>query len=194
MHQQEAAPTLYFPQAGPENTEACLRAAAKRAGELGIEPVVVATCSGETAYRALEHFDPGSFRIIAVTHVTGFRTPDEQEMGQDVRRDLQDKGVRVLTCAHAFGGVGRGIRMKLKTYQVEEIMAYTLRMFGQGVKVGVEMALMCADAGLVRTDQDVATIGGTMTGADTALVVAPANSHNCLDLKVREIVAKPRRP
>jgi hypothetical protein len=194
MNQQTVTSTVHFPKAGPNNTEECLRAAAARAGHLGIVPVIVASCSGDTAYRALEHFDPDRFRLIAVTHVTGFRSPDEQEMQEQVREDLQQKGFQVLTAAHAFGGVGRGIRTKLNTYQVEEIMAYTLRMFGQGVKVGVEMALMCADAGLVRTTEDVMAIGGTMSGADTAMVVAPANSHSCLDLKVREIVAKPHRP
>ncbi|MCF8039963.1 MAG: hypothetical protein K9K79_11675 [Desulfohalobiaceae bacterium] len=68
----------------------------------------------------------------------------------------------------------------------------TERMFGQGVKVGVELSLMAADAGLVRTDQAAAVIGGTGSGADSGLVVTPANSHRCLELKVHEIIAKPR--
>ncbi|UCG11345.1 MAG: hypothetical protein JSU72_12425 [Deltaproteobacteria bacterium] len=73
-------------------------------------------------------------------------------------------------------------------------MAYALRMFGQGVKVGVEMALMCADAGLVRSDEVVFTMAGTGKGADTAMVVKPSNFHTCLGLRVRVIIAKPWRP
>jgi hypothetical protein len=104
---------------------------------------------------------------------------------------LQNLGVRVLTCQHAFGGVGRGVRNRLGTYQVDEIMAYTLRTFGQGTKVAIEMALMAADAGLVRTDEDVISIGGTESGADTALVIKPANSSRVFEMKVREIICKP---
>jgi hypothetical protein len=130
-------------------------------------------------------------KIIAVSHVTGFREPNAQEMPEDVRKELESKGVTVLTCQHAFGGIGRAIRNKLSTYQVDEIVAYTLRTFGQGTKVAVELALMAADAGLIRTDEDVISVGGTARGADTALLLRPANSFNFFDLKVKEVVCKP---
>ena len=184
--------TVYFTSPGPKNTQTCLQAAAKRAKDLDLKKVLLATCSGWTVYQALEIIDPLQIKCFAVTHVTGFKNPNEQEMPQDVRQDLIGKGVTVHTAAHAFGSVGRGIRTKLNTFQVDELMAFTLRMFGQGVKVGVELALMCADAGLVRTDEDVLTITGTGKGADTAMVIQPSNSHNCLETKVREIIAKPR--
>jgi hypothetical protein len=106
------------------------------------------------------------------------------------RAELESRGVKVLTCQHAFGGVGRGVRNKLDTYQVGEIMAYTLRAFGQGVKVAIEIALMAADAGLARTDEDVVTAGGTGSGIDSALVLKPANSARFFDIKVREIICK----
>jgi len=67
----------------------------------------------------------------------------------------------------------------------------TLRLFGQGTKVAVELPLMAADAGLVRTDEDVISIGGTGRGADTALVIQPANSFNIFDLKVKAVICKP---
>ncbi|HPB71075.1 MAG TPA: hypothetical protein PKX61_10440, partial [Syntrophales bacterium] len=76
-------------------------------------------------------------------------------------------------------------------YQVDEIMAFTLRTFGQGTKVAVEISLMAADAGLVRTDEDVIAVGGTVSGCDTALLLQPANSAHVLDLKIREVIAKP---
>jgi len=52
--------------------------------------------------------------------------------------------------------------------------------------------LMAADAGLVRTDEDIISIGGTAQGADTALVIKPVNSFHFFDLKVREVICKPR--
>ncbi|TFG91524.1 MAG: hypothetical protein E4H15_05645 [Syntrophobacterales bacterium] len=180
----------YFEKAGHENTHDVLKLVSQRAKQLGISTVLVATCSGKTAMEAIDHLDP-DIQTIAVTHYTGFVRPDHQEMKDETRRMLESKGVRVLTCMHAFGGVGRGIRMKLNTYQVEEIMAYTLRMFGQGTKVAVELALMAADAGFVRTDEDVISIGGTEKGADTALLLRPANSSDIFNLKVKEVICKP---
>jgi hypothetical protein len=182
--------TTYFPIPGPANTMSVLEASARRAAERKILLVLVATCSGNTALQAREAF-PHDVRIIAVTHVAGFAAPNTQELADENRRVLEEKGITVFTGQHAFGGVGRAIRNKLNTYQVDEIMAYTLRTFGQGTKVAVEIALMAADAGLVRTDENVIAIGGTAEGCDTALVVQPANSFRFFDLKIREIICKP---
>jgi hypothetical protein len=180
----------YFKKPGPKNTEGVLEAVSRRAKALGIKKVVVATRSGETAFKAMEILD-SDLKIIAVSYVTGFREPNSQEMPEDVRQKLESKGVIVLTCQHAFGGIGRAVRNKLSTYQVDEIVAYTLRTFGQGTKVAIELALMASDAGLIRTDEDVISVGGTTKGADTALLLRPANSFNFFDLKVKEIVCKP---
>jgi hypothetical protein len=75
---------------------------------------------------------------------------------------------------------------------VDEIIAQTLGVFGQGTKVACEIALMAADAGLIRTDEEVISIGGTGSGADTALVIKPAHTHDFFELKVKEILCKPR--
>lgn len=186
----EEVTSRVFSKPGPRNTRAVLEAVARRAEALSISRVIVPTCSGRTAWEALEVL-PSDMHIVAVSHVTGFREPDDQELDPETRKELEGRNVSVLTAQHAFGGVGRAVRDKLSTYQVDEIMAYTLRTFGQGTKVAVELALMAADAGLVRTDQDVVSAGGTGRGIDTALVVRPSNSFRFLDLKVREVICKP---
>ncbi|MGZ6291492.1 MAG: pyruvate kinase alpha/beta domain-containing protein [Syntrophales bacterium] len=180
----------YFHKPGGKNTKVVLEAVSKRAKELSIGKVLIASCSGRTAFEALKVFDK-DIAIVAVTHVTGYAKPDFQELDEKDRRELESQGVKVLTCQHAFGGVGRGVRNKLDTYQVDEIMAHTLRVFGQGVKVAIEVTLMAADAGLVRTDKDVISLGGTGQGVDSALVLKPANSARFFDLKVREVICKP---
>jgi hypothetical protein len=180
----------YFKRPGAKNTRAVMEIACHRAKELEINTFLVATCSGRTAFEALEVLGPGK-KIIAVTHVTGFREPNHQELSQDTRRELESKGIKVLTCQHAFGGVGRAVRNKLSTYQTDEIIAFALRTFGEGTKVAIELALMAADAGFIRTDEDVISIGGTGKGADTALVLQPANSFRFFDLKVKEVICKP---
>jgi hypothetical protein len=181
----------YFRKTGKSNTLDVLEAVARRAGELGIQKVLVPSVSGTTALAAAKTLGGGA-RIIAVTHVTGFDGPNVQELSPAMRKRLESAGVSAFTGQHAFGGVGRAVRNRLGTYQVDEIMAWTLRTFGQGSKVAVEIALMAADAGLVRTDEDVISMGGTCEGVDTALVIRPANSYHFFDLKVREVICKPR--
>jgi hypothetical protein len=183
-------PCRYFHKPGGKNTKAVLEAVSRRATDLAIGKVLIATCSGRTAFEALKVFSK-DIKIIAVTHVTGYAKTDTQELDEKDRRELESQGVKVLTCQHAFGGVGRGIRNKLATYQVDEIIAYSLRIFGQGVKVAIELALMAADAGLVRTDEDIISVGGTAKGVDAALVLQPANSSRFFDLKVKEVICKP---
>ncbi|MGB5925556.1 MAG: hypothetical protein WBH01_05620 [Dehalococcoidia bacterium] len=129
---------------------------------------------------------------MVVTHANGFPAPDVQELTQQNRARILEKGGIVLTATHAFGGVGRAVRRRFNTYQVDEIIAQTLRVFGQGAKVACEIVLMAADAGLISTAEEVVSIGGTGSGADTALVVKPAHTHDFFELKVREVVGKPR--
>jgi uncharacterized protein len=181
----------YYRRPGKGNTRDALETAGRRAGELGIKTVLVPTVSGETALTAGEVLG-GKVQIVAVTHVAGFDEPNIQEMSTDNRRRLESAGVVIFTGQHAFGGVGRAVRNKLGTYQVDEIMAFTLRTFGQGTKVAVEIALMAADAGLARTDEDIISMGGTGKGVDTALVIRPSNSFRFFELKVREVICKPR--
>jgi hypothetical protein len=180
----------YFANPGPENTEATLKAVLERAKMLKIKKILVSSCRGKTAFKALDLFGKG-FSLIIVTHVTGFKKPDHQELPEKDRKLLLEKGAIVLTAQHAFGGVGRAFRNKTGTYQIDELIAFTLRTFGQGTKVAIEMVLMATDAGLIKTDEDVISIGGTATGVDTALLLKPTHTHNFFDLKVKEIICKP---
>jgi hypothetical protein len=182
--------SVYFLEPGSANTEKTFKVAKRRAEELGIKTIVVASTSGETGLKAVEVFS--GYKVVVVTHTTGFRAPDVQELTPENRAKICKEGGSILTAAHAFGGVGRAVRRKLNTTQVDEIMAHTLRIFGQGTKVACEIALMAADAGLIRTDEEVICIGGTARGADTALVVKPANTHDFFELRVKEVLCKPR--
>ncbi len=182
-------PCLYFEKTGKENTRMTLEMAAKRAKELGIKNIVVATTSGETGLLATELFSGKN--LVIVTHSTGFVKPDYQELQAESRKKIEKAGAKILTSQHAFGGVGRAVRKKLGTYELEEIVAYTLRVFGEGTKVAVEIAIMAADAGLIPTSEACICVGGTGHGADTAVVLKPSNAQTFFDLRVMEILAKP---
>ncbi|MFC1971756.1 pyruvate kinase alpha/beta domain-containing protein [Chloroflexota bacterium] len=188
----------YFEKPGDENTEATLALARKRAEELGIKTILVASTSGKTGARAMDALK--GFRIIVVSHSYGFRESDTRSFTEENRKIVESKGGRILTAAHAFGGISRAFRQSEipqapATYVVGDLIASTLRVFSQGVKVTCEIATMAADAGLVRTDEEVIAIAGTGnagSGADTAIVVKPDNAHRFFDLRVKELICKPR--
>ena len=179
----------YFGNPGKDNTDQVFQIAKARAEQLGISSVVVATTRGETGRRAAETFS--GFNLVLVTHSTGFKKPNQQELSEENRTAIEDLGGHVLTCQHAFGGVGRAVRKKLGTSEVEEIVAYTLRTFGQGMKVVCEIAIMAADAGLIRVGEPTISIAGTGRGADTAVVLKPANAQDFFDMRIMEVLCKP---
>lgn len=180
---------VYFERPGGDNTEETLNLARRRAEELGIRDIVVATTGGHTGVRASEIFK--GFNLVLVTHQTGYKEPGIQELTEDNRKIIERNGGRILTCMHTFLGVERAIKTAFNTAYPVEIMAQTLRLFGQGTKVAVEVVAMAADAGMVPVDRDVIGVGGTAKGADTALVIKPANSTKIFDMIIREIIAKP---
>jgi hypothetical protein len=182
--------TTYFEKPGKENTERTFELGKRRAEELGIKTILVASTRGETGVRACEVFQ--GYDVVVITHSTGFKEPNYQELTEENRAAIEAAGGKILTCQHAFGGVGRAVRKQWGTYELEEIIAHTLRIFGEGMKVAVEICLMAADVGLVRTDEPVIAIAGTSKGADTAAVLKPANAQAFFDLKVLEILCKPR--
>jgi len=181
--------TVYFDSLGKENTDEVLRIARQRAGELGIKTVVVATTGGDVAAQAVDVFE--GMKVVAVSHYTGFKGPNSQEMTEENRKKVESKGGIILTTAHAFTGIDGAMRKKFSMYLLGDVIANTLRIFGQGMKVVCEIAIMAADAGLVTVGEDVVVVAGTGRGADTAVVLSPVNSMDFFDLKVKEILCKP---
>ena len=181
--------TGYMQSTGEGNTETVLRLAKKRAEELGIRSIVVASTRGVTGVKASETLK--SFSVTVVTHSTGFSEPGLQQLTEENQKLIERNGARILTSTHAFANVERAIKDKFNTAYPTEIIAQTLRIFGQGMKVAVEIVTMAADAGMIPTDIDVISIAGTNKGADTAVVIRPANTNRIFDVIVREIIAKP---
>jgi hypothetical protein len=115
-------------------------------------------------------------------------------MESENEKAILASGARIVTAGHAFSGIERAIRARRNTIGPLELMADTLRLFGEGTKVCIEITVMAADAGEIPVDRPVIAIAGTGEGADTALVIRPAHSNNFFDLFVKEIIAKPSEP
>jgi uncharacterized protein len=181
---------FYWPRPGKSNTRSTIDRALRRARELKIKHAVIATCSGASA-RSLRGKADG-IKVVAVSHQSGFARPGGQEMSSKARDFLVRRGVAVLTATHFFGGFGRAIRFKYGGLEPEETAANVLRIFGEGTKVAVEIAVMALDAGLIPYGRDVIALGGTGQGVDTALVCRPSHGKDFFNFEVREIVCKPR--
>ncbi|MDP2726147.1 MAG: pyruvate kinase alpha/beta domain-containing protein [Dehalococcoidia bacterium] len=181
---------IYFDGPGPENTETTFSLARERALALGIKTILVASTRGDTGAKAAAYFR--DFRVVVVTLAAGFRRPNERELTEENRQAIESAGGAILTCLHPFGGLGRATRLKFATYTTEEIIPNVLRLFGQGMKVVIEIAMMAADAGLARTDEEVISIAGRGRGSDTAVVLVPVNTQHFYNMRVREILCKPR--
>jgi uncharacterized protein len=180
---------MYFEEPGRDNTIQTLKLGFEHGKALGLNEVVLATSTGDTAYKALEIYN--GFKIVAVTYHGGFRKPFENVMKEEVRKDLEKKGVLVHAATHALSGVERSIAMKYSGLYPALLIADTLKRFGQGTKVAVEVAIMAADAGVL-TGKDIVAVGGTGRGADTAWILTPTNQNHFFDLKMKELICKPK--
>jgi len=180
----------YFNEAGKQNTDALLKIVKEYVEKEGIRDIVVASTTGETGAKASKTFK--EYNIVIVTHCFGFREPGKTELEDEYRREILANGAKIFTGVHALSSVERAIRKDFGTIQPLELIANTLRLMGEGTKVCVEITLMAADAGLIPVDKDVIAVAGTGRGADTALRIQPANTGRFFNLKVKEVIAKPR--
>jgi len=184
------AKITYFDTPGKENTDVVMGIVKTRAKELGIKTVVVASYRGYTADKAVRALDDLKIVVIA-----GFSHPTMQNLGETYAEgdeELIKSRATVLVATHLFSGMSRALRKKFSSSSFEEVAAQSLKMICVGLKVGIECTIMAADAGLVRTDEDIIAIAGTRNGADTAIVIRPVNSQDFFDLQVKEILCKPR--
>ncbi|MCW4035701.1 MAG: hypothetical protein NWE75_00760 [Candidatus Bathyarchaeota archaeon] len=197
--------TVYFEKPGKENTEETLKIAQETAKEREIDTVLISSTTGWTALEALKEFENSGLKLVFVTHQTGYRGPGVQLMPDEIRERLEKSGAIVYTGTDVLTGgveVGMSRQRPEKTAPLESrlpyivppistIVANTLRLFSQGMKVCVEIAMMAADGGLIPTDKPVVSVAGTHAGADTAMVLTPSTSNRIRDMKIHEILAKP---
>ncbi len=186
--------TVQFEAPGTVNTDAVVQCVLDRLERGDIEHVVVATTTGDTGVRFMEALKETSAQLICVTHHMGFRELNQIELEPMLASQLREGGARVVTMSHALSGVARAISKKFGGTSTTEMIAHTLRMFGQGMKVCVEIAVMAADTGAIPAGRDVICVGGSGRGADAAVVLQPAHMNAFFDTKIRELLCWPKLP
>jgi hypothetical protein len=177
---------VYFGNPGEINTDSVISVSKKRALELGVRKVLIASDTGRSALKAASVFSKTEIQLVAVT------TPPCTTWGP--KGDLPS------------GIVDEKVREKLGKYRVVIVQATppffsmkrlgeTLELFGAGTKIAVQIAVMATDAGIVKEGEEVISMAGTYKGLDTALVLKGAICWNLLSkFEVLEIIAKPRSP
>jgi hypothetical protein len=193
----------YFEETKTENTDILLDLVKKKALETGIKNVVVASTRGETGAKAVEAFKDSGIKIVVVTHQIGPQGPELLEINE---RKIKSLSGKIVTCTHAFGGVGTSLRRTPPREKGQplpqpywpsyipstgDLIANILRLFSAGMKVCFEITVMAADAGAIPIGENVIAVAGQGNGANTAIVIKSANSGNFFDLDVQEIIAKP---
>jgi uncharacterized protein len=200
----------YFDRPGPANTRKTLECSMRRAQELGIKTVVLASLRGVSASLAVELMKGTGLKIIAVTIPPGafwvvdsltndlwrdlpeFKKQKEEwieaglervrmDMDEDTESRLKEQGVIVVRGTIPFYGIGTSLTGRFKGLSYEQYFTEALRLISGGMIVCVEAVIMAADANVITTDEEAVVAAGTSMGLDTAVVIRPSTSLTFCD-------------
>jgi len=183
---------IYFEKPGSENTSDCLEVVKNALREGKYKHVVVASTSGDTGALFSETLKNSGINLVVVTHSAGFKEPNTIGMSENIRKKIEKNGAKAFTGSMLTHSLETCLASKFGGAYPTLIIANSLRRFGEGSKVCCEIVMMAADAGLIPEGEEVLAVAGTARGADTVMVIKSAASKRFLDLKVLEILAKPR--
>ena len=160
---------VYFESAKENNTENTLQLTKNEAIKRGIKYVVVASTSGGTGLRAAQILQNSGIKLIVVAHSTGHREAGNQLMDPEIKKQIENLGATVFIGTDVLTGFTRAMREKERFTELT-LISDTLRMFGQGMKVCIEIVAMASDANLLPLG-DVISVAGTAKGADTSVII-----------------------
>jgi len=181
----------YFDKSGKENTEKCVEITASLVDE-GYKHVVVATTVGDTGVAIARKLHGKGVNLVIVTHSAGYKEPNHIELLPENREEILKLGGQLYTTTILTHSIETAFTQKFNGLYPTMIVAQSLRRLGEGVKVCCEIVMEACDGGLIPELEEVVAVAGTGRGADTVCIIKSAASKRFLDLKVLEILAKPR--
>jgi hypothetical protein len=183
---------LYFEKAGKDNSSACLACVKDLVREGRQRHIVVASTTGATGLLFTEALKESGLNLVVVTHSAGFRGPNTSEIETETIEKIRANGAKIYTGTILTHSIETSLNAKFNGSYPAMIIANSLRRFGEGAKVCCEIVMMASDAGLIPEGEEVIAVAGTGYGADTVMILKSAASKRFLDLRVLEILAKPR--
>jgi hypothetical protein len=183
---------VYFERSGVENTDRVIEIVHQRLQQGDIKSVVVASHLGTTGLKFAKQIAKQTNLVIVSSH-PGWSKPGVWDFDLGILGELERMGCKVLKQTHVLSGLEKSFTRKFSGVSHSEVLAECLRtLFGPGMKVAIECAVMAADGGAISIEKTIA-VGGTTKGSDCAIVVLPAHASNFFDFRVLEILAKPFR-
>jgi len=187
--------TLYFePNEGYETTtRAVIECVRAYLAAHPIEHVVAASSRGYTGAQlaALRRAYP-QLNLVAVKMATEVDAIHKVEFDEGHRQAMRAAAITLIGGTHAItGGLDRALRDSLGGWTANNIVAETLYLFSQGMKVCVEVIAMAVDAGAVPKGAEVIALAGTGRGADTAIVATASGSTRLFEMDIHKVLAMP---
>ena len=140
---------MLFERPGNQNTADCVKLVAKHVKEHGRKHVVVASTSGKTAMAFHKALQNNGTNLVVVTHSVGFKEPGHDEFDPDLRRQLKKARVPIPTGTILTHSLEKSIMDSFRGIYPGYLIANTLRRFGEGTKVAMEIVMEACDAGPV---------------------------------------------
>jgi hypothetical protein len=188
----------YFESPGFLNTDSVIEVTKERLKMRDVAAVIVSMTTGRTLEKFVNKLEKDA-KIIFISEdevmkackrisyldkgvlgkLVRKRLDESSENDVNVRRDIFDMTFLPL-CGDAW-----------------RIIAETLYVFGQGMKVAIEIAIAAVEIGKIPSSTKVISIGGTGEGADTAVVLRTSNQKESFaskpekHLSIQEILAMP---
>ncbi|MCL4492266.1 MAG: hypothetical protein M1510_10270 [Nitrospirae bacterium] len=183
---------MYFEKPGKDNTEACLQVVRNTIKDGNYKHLVIASTEGDTGLMFSAALKASGINMVIVTHSAGFKAANVHEMPTATREKIESTGAGVYTGTLITHSLETAFASKFNGLYPALIVAHALRRFGEGSKVCCEIVMMAVDAGLIPEGEEVLAVAGTGRGADTVLTIRSAASKRFLELKVLEVLAKPK--
>jgi len=177
-----------------QNTAGVVEVAGKELKSSRIKHVVMATCTGYTGaqFAPLAEANPKA-SFVGVAMAPAIDKLYDVKWSARYGKIMDQAGVKLVRGTHVLtGGMDRALQEQFKGYAPGTLVAQTLYMFSQGMKVCVEIIAMACDAGLLPEGVQVISCAGTGNGCDTAIVATSAASANLFKMRIHRVLAMPK--
>jgi hypothetical protein len=174
-----------------------LARAKELAAEFAVKNIVVASTTGRSARDVLDALGEG-FNVVAVGIAPEVaRVRDVEAISKDLRSRGAKYVVGVPILSHPISGLEEVTGPV--TSDPVRLIQHVLRIFGEGAKVCIEVAMMAADRDAIPLDEDCLAIARPPERSNcphTAMVLHPVKSHDffskALRVKALALVPGPR--
>lgn len=173
----------YFPNPGEMNTTRTIDILYERLNENDLQKIIVASSYGDTGLSVIRKIGNMPVRVIVISIDRNW--DGKERLSSAIEKEIIDTGNVVYRGAMPF---------EYHQFTKEpglRLIANTLRRFGEGMKVCVEIILMAVSGGLANDGEKVVAVAGTHRGADTAIIATAASLYHFERLEINEILCKP---